>query len=89
MTVVRGFLITIASGVGFGIVGGLLGYALGKFAPDYYRIVFRIPRQLDLDPAHAGLGLGATQGLVAGLFIGLVIVLAVAWCDSHRKNRST
>jgi hypothetical protein len=88
MTVVRGFLITIASGAGFAVVGGLLGFALGKLAPDYYRIVFRIPPDVDLDPAHAGLGLGATQGLSGGLFIGLVIVLAVAWHNS-RKTTST
>lgn len=88
MTVLRGFLITIASGAGFAVTGALLGFGLGKLAPDYYRIVFRIPRNVDLDPADAGLGLGATQGLAGGLFIGLGIVLAVAWFNS-RKTTST
>ena len=89
MTVVRGFIITIASGLAFAAIGGVLGYAMGTFAPDYYRLVFRIPQGIELDPAQAGLGLGLTQGLAAGLFIGLVIVVAVAWYRSRLTNRST
>jgi len=89
MTVVRGFLITIGSGVGFAVLGGLLGLGLGKFIPDYFHFVFRVPREADLDPAHAGLGLGATQGLCGGLFIGLVIVVAVVWSKSRRSSPSS
>ena len=83
MTVVRGFIITIASGLAFAATGGVLGWALGRLAPDYYRIVFRIPPDIEFDPAKVGLGLGLTQGLVAGLFVGLVIVLAVTWYRSR------
>ena len=83
MTVVRGFIITIASGLAFAATGGVLGWAMGTLAPDYYRIVFRIPPDIEFDPAQAGLGLGLTQGLAAGLFVGLVIVLAVAWYRSR------
>ena len=83
MTVVRGFIITIASGVAFSALGGVLGYAMGTYAPDYYRLVFQIPPSIQLNPAHVGLGLGVTQGLVAGLVIGLVIVVAVAWYKSR------
>ncbi len=89
MTVVRGFTITIASGAAFGLLGSVLGYAIGLYAPDYYRLVFRIPPSVQLDPAHVGLGLGLTQGLAAGLFIGLVIVVTVAWYNSRLKERST
>jgi len=45
--------------------------------------VFRIPPGIQLDPAEVGFGLGLTQGLVAGLFIGLVIVVSVAWYRSR------
>ena len=83
MTVVRGFAITIASGIAFGCFGALAGYALGSVAPDYYRIVFRIPSDIAINPAQAGLGLGVTQGCVSGLIIGLVIVVAVAWYNSR------
>ena len=86
MTVVRGFIITIASGLAFAAIGGVLGYAMGTLAPDYYRIVFRIPPGIELDPAQAGLGLGLTQGLAAGLFVGLVIVLAVVWYRSREMR---
>jgi hypothetical protein len=83
MTVVRGFVIAIASGLAFGCFGAIVGYLLGSIAPDYYRTVFRIPPHVLIDPAQAGLGLGVTQGLGAGLIIGLVIVVSVAWYNSR------
>ena len=89
MTVLRGFIITISSGLGFGIIGAVLGFTVGKFAPDYYRIVFRMPPEIDLDPAQAGFGLGLTQGVAAGIVIGLVIVVAVAWYNSRIKKASS
>lgn len=86
MTVFRGFVITIVSGVAFGIVGGGGGYLLGRVAPDYYRTVFRIPPEIAIDPAQAGLGLGVTQGLAAGLIVGLAIVATVAWYNSRAST---
>jgi len=83
MTVVRGFIITVASGIAFALLGAGAGYLLGSVAPDYYRTVFRIPPDVSIDPAQAGLGLGVTQGLAGGLVIGLVIVLSVAWYNSR------
>jgi len=82
MTVVRGFVITIASGIVFGLLGGVFGYLLGKFVPDFYRIVFGVPSHIQFDPTQIGLGLGVTQGFAAGLIIGLIIVLVVAWYRS-------
>jgi len=84
MKVFRGFVITVGSGLAFALIGGLIGYAMGTFAPDYYRVVFHNPPQGDLNPAHAGLGLGLTQGLVAGLVVGLVIVVTVEWYKSRQ-----
>ncbi|WP_149499649.1 hypothetical protein [Roseiconus lacunae] len=83
MSVVRGFAITIASGIAFALLGAGAGFFLGSVAPDYYRTVFRMPPDLSIDTAQAGLGLGVTQGLVAGLVIGLVIVISVAWYNSR------
>lgn len=82
MTVLRGFIITLYSGLGFGIFGALLGFAIGSFAPDYYQVMFRMSHQI-MDPARFGLVLGLTQGLSAGIFIGLIIVLTVAWFNSR------
>jgi len=83
MTVVRGFVISIVSGLVFGCLGAVAGYLLGSLAPDYYRTVFRIPPEVSLDPSQVGLGLGLIQGLGAGLILGLVIVVSVAWYDSR------
>ena len=90
MTILRGFLITITSGVVFAIIGGLLGYGLGVMLPDYYRTVFQIPPGIAYQPTHIGLGLGITQGLAAGLVIGQVIVVTVvtvAWSQSRATDR--
>lgn len=83
MTIFRGFAITLASGLVFALVGAGLGFLLGTYAPDYYRIVFNIPPGFPLEPAQAGLGLGLTQGLGGGLIIGLVIVVTVAWFNAR------
>ena len=86
MTVVRGFTITIAIGLAFGCFGAIAGYLLGSIAPDNYRTVFRILPQASIDPAQAGFGLGVTQGLGAGLMVGLVIVVSVAWYKSSMST---
>ena len=83
MTVLRGFVITITSGFAFGLLGAGAGYGLGLVAPDYYRTVFRIPPEIAIDPVQTGFGLGVTQGLAAGLIIGLVIVVTNAWYGSR------
>ncbi len=83
MTVMRGFVITISAGLTFALMGGLAGSALGWIAPDYYRIVFRMPPDISFNSVHLGLGLGVTQGFGAGLVVGLAIVLIVAWFNSR------
>ena len=86
MTVMRGFVITITSGLAFGCLGALAGYLLGSIAPDYYRTVFQIPPEFSIDPSQVGLGLGLIQGGGAGLMIGLIIVVSVAWYDSRSAD---
>lgn len=78
MSVARGLAIIVACGVGFGAAGGLLGFALGTGAPGYYRTVFRAGDDPAFNPVQVGLGLGVTQGLIGGLVIGSVAVLAEA-----------
>jgi hypothetical protein len=89
MTVTRGFVITLFSGLSCAILGTLLGFGIGTLAPDYYRMVFRIPPGVPLNPIHVGLGLGLTQGLTVGLVIGLVIVVVVAWHDIKKATTPT
>src|SRR5947209_20509116 len=87
MTVTRGFVIIIVSGLVFALGGGGIGYTLGATAPGYYRAVYSSGREPWFDPVSMGLGLGITQGLVCGLIIGAVVVLAVAWASSRRGLR--
>ena len=83
MTIARGFLIVVLSGLGFAIGGGLIGYTLALVAPAYYRGVFSSGREPWFDPVQVGLGLGITQGAVCGVIVGSVVVLAVAWYNSR------
>ena len=79
MTLARGFTTTVVSGLVGGVVGLALGYLAGKYTPDYYRITFDIQPGTSYDPIQLGMGLVATQGLVGGLIVGLGIVSVVAW----------
>ena len=60
-----------------------MGYILGVMAPDYYRTVFAVPPDAPFNPVQVGLGLGLTQGATAGLLVGVVIVVTVAWSNSR------
>lgn len=87
MTVVRGFVIILASGGAFALGGGAMGYALGQLAPSYYRSVFHGGDAPSFDPVQVGIGLGVTQGLFAGLVVGAVVVLAVALSGSRHQAK--
>lgn len=84
MTILRGFLIIGISTVLCAIIGAGTGYTLGMVAPAFYRTLFHNGNAPTFDPVQMGLGLGLTQGLVAGLFVGCVVVLSVAWYNSRR-----
>jgi hypothetical protein len=85
MTIVRGFAVVIASAVVGALAGVGVGYSLGAVAPAYYRGVFPNGNSPEFDPVQVGIGLGLTQGAVAGLVVGCVVVLAVAWYNSRRQ----
>ena len=85
MTVIKGFVIVILSGIAFALGGAAIGYTLGVAMPGYYRAVFSSGQEPWFDPVAVGLGLGLTQGLVCGVVVGAVIVLAVAWSNSRRR----
>lgn len=86
MTVSRGFAIVVAGGIAFATGGGVVGYALARLVPSYYRVVFRGGDRPDFDPVSVGVGLGGSQGFVAGLIGGSIVVLAVAL--SARRSSS-
>lgn len=86
----------IAAGVFVGSVvacaagGGLLGKMIATWYPQYYPTVFAslAERKPDFDAAQVGIGMGIGQGAIAGLFVGAVIVLALALANHRRNSRA-
>lgn len=83
LTFLRAFSIVIASGLGFGGAGAMIGVLLGVGVPSYYRGVFAEGDNPGFDPVQVGFGLGLSQGLICGVLVGMVVVLAV----SHSRRR--
>jgi len=54
---------------------------IGAGAPEYYRSVFRGGHSSDFNPLQVGIGLGATQGIAAGLAIAIIVLALLAWRD--------
>jgi hypothetical protein len=86
MTVLKGFVIVLLSGIAFALGGAGIGYGLGTIMPDFYRATSPLGREPWFNPVHFGLGQGLTQGLVCGLAVGSVIVLAVSWHSARRRG---
>ena len=82
----RGFKIVFCSGAFFGLFGAMLGGGLGLLIPGYYRAVIPGGDRTDFVPWHVGLGLGFTQGIVAGLLVGCVVLLSAAWYKSRIRT---
>ena len=75
----------LATGLGMACLGGVIGLAIATTLPAYYRAVFVNGDDPGFQPVPAGAGLGITQGLVGGLAIGTVIVVAFAWRDRRAQ----
>lgn len=84
MIYLRPVLVLVSCLLGGTILGGLVGFYLGKFAPEYYRAVFDVPESAAFDAVEAGVGLGISQGLVAGAVIGTILVVTVEFCARTR-----
>lgn len=87
MTTTRAFAIVAASSLLCSIIGGVMGTQLGRLAPGYYRALFEAGRRADFDPVQVGLGLGVTQGLVAGAMIGLGVAAILTWHSTRAAAR--
>ncbi len=71
----------------FAVIGGGIGYGLGRFNPAYYRGAFRNGKEPGFDPVAVGLGQGLTQGIAGGAVVGLAVVALFVWKDSRLKRR--
>ena len=86
---ILGAVATIAgSTVAFAIIGAGVGWALGMYAPGYYRSVFQGGNEPWFDPVAVGLGQGLTQGVAGGVVVGLVVVALLIWRDSRLQPES-
>lgn len=83
MSLTRTFAVLIASIVTLSVGGAGLGYAIGRYIPDYYRSVFANGHEPHFDPISVGVGLGATQGLGAGVIVGLITIAIFFWRESR------
>lgn len=81
MTITRGLITIAATAIACSLIGTILGYSLGTFAPGSYRALFPNGTDPAFNPAEVGLGLGCVQGLAAGIIIGLVVVFCVTWYE--------
>jgi hypothetical protein len=86
MTVLRALVTVVGTAFAFGVVGGAIGYGLGKFTPSFYRHVFHLRDDQNINPEELGLGLGVTNGLVWGLLVGLAVVLTITWYELRRAR---
>ena len=83
MTITRGFIITILSGLAGTLIGAGIGCLLGRFAPAYFHFLFSHQRFAHIDHIEAGIALATLQGLGLGFLTGLVVVGATAWYNSR------
>ncbi|AMV24734.1 hypothetical protein VT84_10085 [Gemmata sp. SH-PL17] len=72
----------------FAGIGGGIGWALGSFAPGYYRSVFHHGNEPWFDPVSVGVGQGLTQGVTGGAVIGLIVVALFLWHDVRVRRLS-
>ncbi len=63
MTLLKGFGITLATGLLFAMVGAVIGFLLAKYVPEYYFLMFGIPEEHAYRLTPFGLVLGGLQGL--------------------------
>jgi len=87
MNIQKAFLLVVSTTLVFTFFGGLVGFCLGRFLPNYYRIIFRSGGDVDFDPLAIGVGQGLTQGLTAGAMIGVVVLTVMVWHDVKTRGR--
>jgi hypothetical protein len=89
MSVQKAFLIIIGSATAFTLVGTAVGLFLASVTPSFLRAVVGSGVSPPVDPLEIGIGLGLTVGGLAGIGVGAVVVLSVAWCASREHRFGT
>jgi hypothetical protein len=68
-------------GISFACVDAAIGATIATVAPEYYRSIFRNGHLPSFNPLHVGIGLGATQGVAAGIVISIAVLAMLSWRD--------
>lgn len=82
------FAIVIGSSLFFGAAGAVIGLLLGVFVPQFYQVVLYHRAENISDYRLVGGALGLTQGLMVGIGVGLVIIVAICWLQGRAIQRS-
>lgn len=90
MNIRKALVLVISMTLVFTTFGGLVGFWLGRFLPSYYRSVFKNGGEPHFDPIAVGLGLGISQGAMAGAILGIVALAIMVWRGrrSREANQS-
>ncbi|MBM3969911.1 MAG: hypothetical protein FJ302_08620 [Planctomycetes bacterium] len=87
MSVAKALSLIIASAIAFTLIGGVVGFGLGRFVPNYYRTIARDGDAPGFDPLAFGVGQGVTQGLIVGVAVGIALVVILGWLDLRSLTR--
>ncbi len=66
------------------IIGGMVGYLLGTYAPDFIAALFPRSRP-ESSYVQIAVGLGTVNGGFIGVGVGVVIMAILAWHQSRMK----
>jgi hypothetical protein len=80
-------LVWVSSVLG-GLVGTIVGWLIGTYAPNYYVVVFDAAKQANFHPVQVGVGLGSSQGMLAGFLGGIAVVFILAWRDVKKAEKA-
>jgi hypothetical protein len=80
-----GATVLVATAVG-GAIGLCLGTLLGYLLPDYYRSVVVGGHLPSFDPLAVGIGLGLSQGCMAGAACGVALAGLQFWFRQRRRS---
>ena len=74
----------MACTVASGFAGGVVGLAIGTFAPSFVRWIEDLPPKANVafEPVEFGLGLGVVSGLFFGAAVGAFLVAVIAFRDA-------
>ncbi len=89
MTLKTALLTVLVWGIIFACFGSAIGAAIGSVAPGYYQSIFRNGHSPEFNPIQVGIGLGATQGVVSGVAVSIVVLALLAWRDIRSARPDT